>query len=681
MGASSFRAGAQFELNNKTYSLLRLVENDLWQAEDIRTKRIEEFALADLLEHYAKRRLVFSNQAASTAEISRTPIVPSGPAFDAAKVRRTYAMATMDTPNTHEAMTVAIADVWQRLKQPEKQPHWTTVYRWKTKLQKSGKDIRALLAEDHKKGNRSRRYPQEVIELLNNAIENRYLTEERRTIQDALDSGHAAIIRENNLRPEALQLPMPTRRLVTSLIEAIPAFDRYAARHGRMAATKRFRSVQGHRTTMAPLERAEIDHTPLDLMVIDDDTGLPLGRPYLTCCIDDNTRCMLGLHIGFEPPSYLTVARCLKHAFLPKTNLRTMYPSIKNEWSTYGVMRELVVDNGAEFHSQSLENACFTLGIEIHYSARKTPWFKGKIERFQGTLNRAIAHGNPGTTFSNIFDKEDYDPSANAVIRYSVLKEIVNMWVVDVYHQQPHRTLGAPPAVVWERTVSNEDILLPDNPAELDAIMGRSEMRRLTHKGIELNGLSYNSPELTALRRKLGDTLNVELRIDDEDLGQIVVLSPDKRQMFTAPALALEYASGLSAWQHRVCKKFAAKQLEKHDPAGWLEAKTTISRLIEEEFMHKKQKSRTKIARFKDNAISAPTTADTSLPAPKAAKHQLNPLIETQETPPAPVAPQPLTLADISASEVARPAKRFKPEQRQRTPQSLEAEQADLLGA
>lgn len=677
MGASSFRAGTQFVFNNKTYILLRLVEGELWQAEETRTKRIEEFELAALHEYYANRRLVFSNPKTANTKTSRPPIVATEQAFDAAKIRRSYAMATMETPNTQEAMEAAIAVVWQSLRQPEKQPHWTTVYRWKTKLQNAGKDIQALLAQDHKKGNRSRRYPEEVIELLNNAIETRYLTEERRTIQDAFDTGREAIIEENNLRPKALQLPAPTRRLTTSLIEAIPAFDRYAARHGRMAAIKRFRSVQGHRTTAAPLERAEIDHTPLDLMVIDDDTGLPLGRPYLTCCIDDYSRCLLGHNIGFEPPSYLTVARCLKHAFLPKTNLQKTYPSIKKAWTAHGVMRELVVDNGAEFHCQSLENACYSLGIEIHYSARKTPWFKGKIERFLGTLNRAIAHGNPGTTFSNIFDKEDYNPSANAVIRYSVLKEIVNMWVVDVYHQQPHRTLGAPPAVVWERTVSNEDILLPDNPAELDAIMGRSETRRLTHKGIELNGLRYNSPELTVLRRKHGDKLDVELRIDDADLGQLVVLSPDKRQMFTVPALAQEYAKGLSAWQHRVCKKFAARALEQFDPTGWLEAKATISRLIDEEFMHKKQKSRTRIARHKDNTQPSPNQADISLSAPTTATN-IRPQLQQQEPPQAHVVPEPLIPADIPGPEQPRPARRFKPVQRQRNPQALEAEQVEL---
>src|ERR1019366_5694076 len=134
---------------------------------------------------------------------------------------------------------------------------------------------------------------------------------------------------------------------------------------------------------------------------IDEESGLPLGRPWLTICIDDFTRCILGLFISFEPPSYLSVARCLKNAFLPKTSLQEKYPSVKNRWDAHGIMRELVVDNGREFHSKSLEAACYSVGTEIHYAPRKVAWFKGKVERVQGTLNRGVAHGTPGTTFSN----------------------------------------------------------------------------------------------------------------------------------------------------------------------------------------------------------------------------------------------------------------------------------------
>ncbi len=686
MAASAFQAGALVELDSRQYTLLRKIAHSTWQLEELRTRRIFEYQDNELRQFYAEGRLIFasrSNRIASdeaSKELGVRHIELSPEDWEQAKIRRAYVQAVVNLPNSKPVLSSAIQEVWTKLREPNKAPSPISVYRWKKRYVEAGRDIRSLVSRHANSGNRTKRYPSEVEEAVEKAVAHEYLTEERGKIQDALDSAMVEIIRENKLRPAALQLPLPTRRLVKRLINEVPAFDRYAARHGRVAATKRFRSVQAHRTTQAPLERAEIDHTPLDLMVIDDNSGLPLGRPYLTVCIDDYTRCALGLHIGFEPPSYLTVARCLKHAFLPKADLRIKYPGIDNDWAPHGVMRELVVDNGAEFHSVSLENACFTLGIEMHYSARKTAWFKGKIERFQGTLNRAIAHGNPGTTFANIFEKEEYDPSKHAVIRFSTLKEIAHKWITDIYHQKPHRTLKAPPALVWQNSISPDDILLPDNPAELDAILGRTEERRLTHKGIELYGLQYNSPELTALRRQLGDILDVSLRIDDADLGQIIVLSPDKKRMFKVPSITPEYANGLSAWQHRVCKKFAARQLDKHDPEGWLEAKAAIARLIEDEFMHKKQRSRTKIARFKDNALSTPAMADTALLAPKAAKKQPQPLLEAQEPPSALVVPQPLTPADIPPSEPARPAKRFKPEQRQRNPQALEAEHADLLG-
>jgi putative transposase len=77
-----------------------------------------------------------------------------------------------------------------------------------------------------------------------------------------------------------------------------------------------------------------------------------------------------------------------------------------------------------------------------------------------------------------------------------------------------------------------------------NAILGRSEARKLSHKGIELNGLFYNSPELLNLSRRLGAKLDVEVRVDDADLGKIIVLSPDDREPIAVPALDIDYAKG-----------------------------------------------------------------------------------------------------------------------------------------
>jgi putative transposase len=409
--------------------------------------------------------------------------------------------------------------------------------------------------------------------------------------------------KENELRPACDALPLPTRRLITRMIASIPAFDKHSARYGHDAAVKEFRSVLGHPVAQAPLERAEIDHTLLDLMVVDDQTGLPLGRPSVTACIDCYTRCILGIYIGFNPPSYQSVAACLKDCFLPKIHLKRDHPGIVNEWPAYGVMRNLVVDGGLEFYSASLEQVCLSLNINWVAAPRRTAWFKGKIERFLGTMNRAVAHGVPGTTFSDIFEKGDYNPAQHAVITLSTLRKVVRMWIADVYHQQIHRSLQTTPSKMWTSSIKPEDIRLPDETTQLDVVMGRMESRSLTHKGIEFEGLFYNSPELTELRRKEGANLAVEIRVNENDIGSIYVLSPKTSKAYSVPALDPDYAGGISLWQHKVIKNYQRQHSDTdHGVDGWLQAKNEISHLIDESLELKRTRTHKRIARYRETS-------------------------------------------------------------------------------
>lgn len=673
MAASAFEQGASIEIDAKAFTLLRKVTESLWQLEEARTRRIHEYMHEELQRLYAKGKLIFLNSSAvfdekSDKRTGKTHREISDQQFDAAKIRRSYVTSILNLPSTRSLIQPIIRAQWEKLKWPETPPHSATVLRWKAKYQSGGRDITVLAEAVDRKGNKKSRYPPEVIEIAEHAVDQIYLTRERKTIQDTLDRAAVRVIRENKLRPESDQLPAPTRRLIQRLIDMIPAFDKCVARYGQTAAANKFRSVLGHRTTSIPLERAEIDHTPMDIFVVDDDTWMPLGRPYLTSCIDDFTRCILGIHLGFDPPSYLSVARCLKDAFLPKVGLKEKYPEMVNNWLAHGVMQELTVDNGAEFHSKSLEKACYTLGIEIHYAPRKTGWFKGKIERWQGTVNRAISHGTPGTTFANIFDKGDYDPSKHAVVTLSTLQKIVRLWIVDYYHQKPHRTLKVPPAELWSSSIRPEDILVPDDPARLDAILGRIEERKLTHKGIELDGLLYNSFELAELRKRLGDKLDVEVRVNDADIGTIFVLSPDKKQVFEVDALRREYAKGTSRWQHRIYKRFAAKKMHAYDPASWLEAKETIVRLIREELLGKPKKSRAKLARFTQGKAGTvvnqtPVVDDSVKPDPQAD------LVPEQNS------ENESRRASLGKSDI--PKKQFKPVYRERAPHHVQNERSN----
>jgi putative transposase len=610
MAIAYFCKNTSFDMDGREYQLTQEIAAGLWQLQEVRTGRIHEFKTSELQQRYADGKLVFTEDANKTVNKEETfKTLPNkinhkleGKAWDRAKVKRIYAKAIEHLPSTEGIVKQAINEVWEKIKLPEKAPHWVSVCAWKKKYLTHGKDAFALGEQHQRKGNRTPRYPIEVIEIAEDCIDRIYMRRERGTVVETTEEMAVMIGRENKQRPNTLQLPLPTRRLIERLINLIPAFDRCAARYGRIAANRLYRSKLKHLVTKKALESAQIDHTQLDLFVIDDDSHMPLGRPWLTICIDSHTRCILGIYIGFEPPSYLTVGKCLKHAFLPKTNLQEQFPDIRNTWDAHGVMEQLFVDNGLEFHSISLEKACFAFGVEIVYTPRKTPWFKGKIERFNRTINDDVSHGIAGTTFSNIFEKDDYDPAKHAVVTLSTLRLIIHKWIADYYHQKPHRSLdNQTPAVVWTSSVHPEDIALAHNPAEMDMLLGKAvENKKVTHKGIEINNLLYNSPELMNLRRQYGDPLTVDIRVDEADIGHLYVILNDHQGYIEVPALDQDYAKGTTLWLHKICRDYAKKHFNKVDVYSYALAKTEIREIVEKDLNLKRRKSNARVARYKD---------------------------------------------------------------------------------
>ncbi|WP_047552179.1 Mu transposase C-terminal domain-containing protein [Methylotenera sp. G11] len=610
MAIAYFCKNTSFDMDGREYQLNQEITKGLWQAQEVRTGRIHEFNIQELQRRYTDGKLVFTkdknevmNQEAARGNLpTRINRQLEGQAWDKAKIKRMYAKAIEHLPSTEGIVKQAVREVWEKIRLPEKAPHWVSVCSWKKKYLANGKDAFALGEQHQRKGNRTSRYPLEVIDIAEDCIDRIYLQRERKTIAETTEEAVVKVTRENNQRPLSMQLPLPTRRLIERLINNIPAFDRYAARYGRIAANRIYRSKFKHHVTKKPLESAEIDHTKLDLFVIDDDSHIPLGRPWLTICIDSHTRCILGIYIGFEPPSYLTVGKCLKHAFLPKSDLQKQFPEIRHAWEAHGVMEMLFVDNGLEFHSISLEKACFAFGVEIVYTPRKKPWFKGKIERFNRTINDGVSHGIAGTTFSNIFEKDDYDPSKHAVVTLSTLRLIVHKWIADYYHQKPHRSLdNYTPAVFWSSSINPEDIALAHNPAELDILLGKAIAdKRVTNKGIEINNLLYNSHELMQLRKQYGEDLTVEIRVDESDVGHLYVILKDNQGYIEVPALNQEYAKGLTLWLHEICRSYAKKHFKKADVYSYARAKTEIREIVEKELKLKRRKTNARVARYND---------------------------------------------------------------------------------
>jgi len=67
-----------------------------------------------------------------------------------------------------------------------------------------------------------------------------------------------------------------------------------------------------------PLAVIQIDHTPIDLILVDDEERLPIGKAYLTIAIDVYSRMLAGFVVTLEAPSAMSAGLCVVDAILPK---------------------------------------------------------------------------------------------------------------------------------------------------------------------------------------------------------------------------------------------------------------------------------------------------------------------------------------------------------------------------
>lgn len=399
-------------------------------------------------------------------------------------------------------------------------------------------------------------------------------------------------------------LTFPSRAQFYRILDQIDKYDAMAAREGKRVADKHFRATGAGAVTHHILERVEVDHTPLDVIVINERTGLADGRPTLTLLLCRHSRMILGFSIGFEPPSELSVMRALRHAILSKAYVKEQYPDIHHEWPAYGIPHTLICDNGLEFHSHQLRRVCAELNIELQFCPKQQPHYKGAVERFLGTLNRAVCHRIPGTTFSNIAHRGDYNSADMARITLADLKSLIHEWVIDIYHQEVHRTTHRMPSAMWTDGLGMVEPMLPESLMQLNLILTKETTRRLSHQGVQVHHLFYNSAELGLLRIRSNARYDVSVRYDPEDMGAVWVYDELQGDYIHVPCTNPDYAEGLTLRQHdQILKDTKQRGLDEQDQEELLESKARFQQKIEQLSRNKLIRERKKAAR---DAMSVP---------------------------------------------------------------------------
>jgi len=498
------------------------------------------------------------------------------------------------------------------------------VYELISVFERSGRDIRSLIPRVGKRNRKLDETSQELMRTIDAVIQERWLTGERQTVKQITDLALSQVAHDNKFRNPPIPIPTP-HALYMRIARRIAQMDpEYVVRRrlGDRHADQMYGSVGRGPQVSRVLQQVQIDHTVLDLFIVDDLDRLPIGRPRLTFCLDVLSGMPLGMDVGFEPASVLAVRRCLRNAILPKDDLRQKYPAVVNSWTAYGVPETLVVDNGLEFIGRSMADACLQLGIELIQSPIRTPQFKGAVERWFGKLNKQLLHGLPGTSFSNVIERGEYDSTKNAVITLSAFMEMLHIFVVDYFAQRPN-SKGIIPAKEWDKGRQDYPPALPWNKDDLNVLLGAYEERVLGRQGIEFSCLFYNSPALTTLRTRLhrGRVKEpIKFKYDPADLSRIWVYDQFDEQWIETPCTDQAYTQNLSLWKHRVIKRFAREELGKVDYVSLADAKAKIQAIVDREWAETKRiTTRKKLARWKTGGFDSTrfeTRPDEATPEP-----------------------------------------------------------------
>lgn len=363
-----------------------------------------------------------------------------------------------------------------------KPPSSATVHSW-WKRYRVTKSINALLPRVKSGFSKKEDARYTIFE---DVIKSVYLTPQKLPVSDVVKKIRQRITLLNMSRDQDNQIKHISSATIYRWVDNLRADIKDSCRLGAEVARKKYRSVAGGLKVHQVLERIEIDHTPLDLIVIDKITMLPLGRAWLTLALDKHSRMVVGFYISFNPPSSYAVLQCLKQMILPKDDLLKRFPDIKNDWPAFGIPDLLALDNGMDLHADALKNACLELGIQILYCPAAAPEMKGSVERFFRNINQGLIHKLPGTTFSNIGARGDYASEELATIDMETLVHLITKWIVDVYNVTPHRGIGDTPLNKWIESAKHRIIELPVYPSELDVITGVPAKRVIFHYGIEL---------------------------------------------------------------------------------------------------------------------------------------------------------------------------------------------------
>lgn len=440
-------------------------------------------------------------------------------------------------------------DIEVRAQQVGRDP--ATIYRW-IKAYTQFEDYTSLVPRKRgwKKG-RTRISP-EVEGIIAEVIDNYYLT--------PLRPGKEKAIREVERKCLERKVKIPSPSTIRARIKRIDEKKLLERRGEPDRARRRYQQAAGHFPNADfPLSVVQIDHTLVDIILVDDKDREPIGRPWVTLAIDVHSRLVTGYYLSLDAPSVTSVGMCITHSIIPKEKWLLRH-KIESEWPVWGFPETIHTDNGPDFRAEDIQSACAKHGIHIEFRPVKEPKFGGHIERLIGNIMRNV-QGIPGSTFSSVAERGEHDSEKYAAMTKDEFERWLLLLICDDYHHRLHSAIGSTPLDRWRQGVVGDGITpgrgvpaRPSNPEDLVRDFLPSFQRTVQHDGVAVDGLKYFAPTLQRWIRRSDPsdpkkTRRFTFRRDPRDISTLWFFDPDLKQYFKIP-LADQRIPTMSLWEY-----------------------------------------------------------------------------------------------------------------------------------
>lgn len=587
--------GAKVESDGRRYEIKRLLDLEAVLAKDEESGRLERLSIKDI-------SLTNNKTGSESHGEQELSLIPEED-WQEAQRRFTHLRPLLVAARRTRAMVDEVARVLN--------VHPGTIYRLIKAYESTGR-ISSLIPPKPSGGRGQTRLEPEVEKIISDTINDFYLSKQQRGMEQTCKE-IARLCRNAGLTP-------PHNNTIRNRINAITSREKVRRRRGSSVAKEQFDPMLGHFPGADwPLAVIQIDHTLLDIILVDDIYRRAVGRPWIALAIDVFSRMVVGFYISFDPPDAMSVGLCIAHSILPKEKWLAKY-DIHTPWPCWGIPRTIHADNAKVFRGKMLKRACEEHGIDLNWRPVATPHWGGHIERLLGTFLKEI-HSLPGTTFSNPRDRGEYDSEKNAAMTLTEFEKWLATFIVEIYHQRIHSRLKTSPVKKYEEGIFGTG----DKPGTgIPARVTDEERLRLDFMpyiertvqdyGVVIDEIHYyhdvlrrfinaTSPDNPKLKRQF------IFKRDPRNVSQIYFYDPEVKLYYAIPYRDISHPP-ISIWELREVRRQLKKEgCKTIDETLIFEAYERMRRQEEDALRETKRARRARQRRADHQRIEQPKTA------------------------------------------------------------------------